>query len=385
MISIPTIRDRCVLHQLNKFLSSAFPECVPHNIANFYIRIIADDLLNMPPSDTFICGCDIKAFYDHLRQDYLLSLVEKRIGNLPVHALIRQALLTPTVPTNVRRSHYKTFKPKYGVPQGIAISNILAGIYLRDVDASMNKMDVKYFRYVDDVLIYGKENQVREAHDSLRKQLDSCGLSLHPIDSGKSHMGPLTSTFGYLGYTFTWPVVTVRETTIERFLQSLSAKFSEHIHNKNHLLRKFKYLTEENLSEIFIIELNERITGAISEKRRYGWISYFSQINDMTLLFRLDHIISKMFKRLKDFNHIAPIGLKTLHRSYFEMKFNPAGGYVHNYDSINSRGDKLKFLLERGRLAPEDKLSDNEIHLRYEAYRRKMLAAMHLDEGEIYG
>lgn len=385
LIGIPTIRDRIVLHQLNKLLAAAFPECVPSNIANHYVRVIASDLAGKDPSNTFICGCDIKTFYDDIQRDRLLKLLGKRLDCPEALSLVKHALLTPTVAKSARRSQYKTFMTERGVPQGLAISNILAAIYLQEVDDAMRKMPVTYFRYVDDVLMYGEEEHTRKAHRSLAARLRRRGLSLHSLGSGKSHIGPLSAPFGYLGYYFAWPKVTVREATIERLLQTLSAKFSDYVHNKERRLHKFKYLTSDRLTEIFLLELNERISGAISEKRRYGWIAYFSQINDLTLLHRLDHTVAKMFGRLADFEHKAPDGLKTFRRAYFEMKFNPTGGYVRDYDVIATRGEKLQFLVERGRMDPEEALSDEEINKRFETYRRHILSTMHSDEGVMYG
>lgn len=385
LIGIPTIRDRLVLHQLNKVLAAAFPECVPRNIANHYVRTIAIDLASKVPASTYICGCDIKTFYDDIQRNRLLILLEKRLGCPEAMSLVRHALLTPTVSKNARRSQYKNFMTERGVPQGLAISNILAAIYLHEVDDAMAKAGVTYYRYVDDVLMYGDEESVRKAHHSLGARLRRRGLSLHAVGSGKSYIGPLSTPFGYLGYFFAWPKITVRESTIERLLQTLSAKFSDHIHNKERRLHKFKYLTPERAAEIFLLELNERISGAISEKRRYGWIAYFSQINDLTLLHRLDHTVAHMFERLADFDHKPPAGLKTFRRAYFEMKFNPTGNYVRNYDVIATRAEKLSFLLERGRIAPEEALSDEEINTRFDTYRRHVLSTMHSDEGVMYG
>lgn len=385
LIGIPTIRDRLVLHQLNKVLAAAFPECVPRNIANHYVRTIAADLEGKSPHETFVCGCDIKTFYDDIQRNRLLTLLKKRLGCPEALSLVKHALLTPTVPKNARHSQYKSYITDRGVPQGLAISNILAAIYLQEVDGAMAKMGVTYFRYVDDVLMYGDEASIRKAHRSLGARLRYRSLSLHSIGSGKSHIGPLSSSFGYLGYYFAWPKVTVRDSTVERLLQTLSAKFSDYVHNKERRLHKFKYLTPERLAEIFLLELNERISGAISEKRRYGWIAYFSQINDLTLLHKLDHTVAKMFERLADFDHKPPEGLKTFRRAYFEMKFNPTGNYVRNYDVIETRAEKLNFLLERGRIAPEEALSDEEINTRFETYRRHILSTMHSDEGVMYG
>jgi retron-type reverse transcriptase len=385
LISIPTVRDRVVLHQINKVLAAAFPESVPRNIANAYVRVIGEDLKALPPDTTFVCGCDIKTFYDSINRDRLLPILDGSLKCSLALGLIRHAINTPTVPKNTRRANYSRFSLDKGVPQGLAISNILAAIYLRDVDVAIGGMDVKYFRYVDDVLMYGTESKVRAAHRSLAARLRHRGLGLHKLGIGKSHIGPLKDSFDYLGYHFSWPIVTVREASVERLLQSLAAKFSDYKHNKSRRLERSKYLTDGRLVEIFVLELNERISGAISDKRRYGWIAYFDQINDLTLLHKLDHAMQGMFQRLADFKKQVPPDLKKFSRAYFEMKFNPMGNYVRNYDRIATRAEKLAFLLERGRVAADEALTDEQISAKFESYRRYVLSQMQADEQLIYG
>lgn len=385
LIGIPTIRDRVLLHQLNKYLATIYPDRVPKNVASTYVRDIANDLKEKSLADTWVCGTDIQTFYDSIGRERLLRVLARRIKSKSALKMIEHALATPTVPKNTRRSRHKDYRVKIGVPQGLAISNILASIYMQDVDEAMLKMDVKYYRYVDDVLIYGELSSVEAAFKSLKFRLSRRGLRLHPVGSSKTHMQPLSVQFGYLGYIFQMPVISVRETTTERLLHSIAAKFSDYTHNKAKRLERFKYLTVERLKEIFLHELNERITGAISMKKRYGWIAYFNQITDLKLLHRLDRAIEGMFKRIPDFGGQSPEELKKLTRSYFEMKFNPEGGYVRNYDKITTRVQMLKLLTERGRVGPDEELTDEQITDRYEKYLRHILSAMHKDEGVIYG
>lgn len=385
LIGVPTVRDRILLHQLNRFLAALYPECVPKNVASTYVREIALDLKEKSPAATWICCADIKTFYDSIRRDRLLGLLAKKITFSNALKLVGHALETPTIPKNTKRAKHKNYRTDAGVPQGLAISNILASIYMLDVDEGMRRTGVTYYRYVDDVLIYGDHNEVESAFRSLRTRLRHRGLSLHPIGSSKSHFGELSQPFGYLGYTFQWPLISVRDSTIERFLQSIAAKFSDYTHNKARRLERFKYLTTDRLKEIFLLELNERITGAISHKKRYGWIAYFNQISDLKLLYRLDKAIEGMFKRLPDFDYKAPAELKKLRRAFFEMKFNPLGGYVRNYDKVTTRVEMLAVLTERGRLGPEEVLTDEQIKARYDKYLQHVLAAMHKDEGALYG
>ncbi|MDR6153862.1 RNA-directed DNA polymerase [Acidovorax delafieldii] len=384
LIGIPTVRDRVVLHQLNKFLAAKFPERVPKNVASTYVRELSQGLQSLPKDTTWICSTDIQTFYDDIRQPRLLWLLRKRVSCEAVNKLVGHAIATPTVPKNTGRARHKDYVSK-GVPQGLAISNILASIFMQDVDDAMKDAGVTYYRYVDDVLMYGSEEPVRKAFASLKKRLAYRGLKLHSVASGKTHVEPLAKPFGYLGYTFCMPTISVRSSTVEKFLQTIAAKFSDYAHNKAKRLEKFKYLNEERLNSIFLLELNERISGAISEKRRYGWIAYFSQINDLTLLHKLDDAIAGMFSRLPEFGGKPPADLKQLKRAFHEIKYKPLGGYISNYDLIESPAEMLTFLVARGRVSDDELLTDAQIVERFEKYRKKALATMHADEGVLYG
>lgn len=384
LIGIPTIRDRVILHQLHRYLTHIFPECIQRNVASTYVREISEDISRHNPDTLWICGTDIKTFYDSIRKTRLLAILEKRITCKSAIRLIHHALETPTVPKNCPRKQHNSYKVQHGVPQGLAISNILAAIYMQDVDSAIPQLGVKYYRYVDDVLIYGEKALVEKAFNSLRSRLRNRGLSLHRLGTPKSYMRIVNQGFAYLGYIFKWPKITIRDSTIERFLQSISGKFSDFKHNKQKRLERYSYLDEKRLSEIFLLELNERITGAISEQKRYGWIAYFSEITDLSLLHRLDAIIANLFSRLAEFNHQPPKGLRKLRRAYYEMKYNPEGGYIRNYDRIISSAEKISFLEERGRIGPHEQLTDEQINDRYERYKRRALSEMHADEGVIY-
>jgi RNA-directed DNA polymerase len=384
IIGIPTVRDRVVLHQLNRFLAFAFAEAVPKNIASGYVRTVASDLRSADLTATWVCGCDIKTFYDSIQRDRLMKIIKDEVKCERAITLVRRALGTPTIPKDTKRLKYDAYRTMRGVPQGLAISNILASIYLQSVDDAMKNMDVKYYRYVDDVLMYGDEASIKKAQRSLKARLRRRGLGVHPIDKGKSHLAPLSKPFGYLGYHFVAPKISVRDSTVERFLQLIAAKFSDYRHNSKRRLERRKYLTEAQLREIFLLELNERITGAISEHRRYGWIAYYNEITDLPLLHRMDYSIRSMFFRLSGFSDESLSQLKRLSRAYYEMKFSPEAGYVRNYDVIATPAQKAEFLFQRGQIGPEEVLTEAQINDRFEQCKRRALSEMHSDEGSLY-
>jgi RNA-directed DNA polymerase len=384
VISIPTVRDRVILNQLKDLLAEAFPECVPRSLAGSIIREIAADLPTHELKTTYVAGCDLKQFYDTLHRDRLLKHLQRRITDKRALELIEHSIVTPTVPTSARRQDYSKYKAEEGVPQGLAISNILAAIYVSEIDSAMKKFPIRYYRYVDDVLIYGPHLEVIKAQESFIKRARRRGLTVHKVGGGKTHLTELSGQFRYLGYVFQVPHVSVRPGSVENLLQSLAAKFSDFTHNRERRLQRYNYLTPERLKEIFLLELNERITGAINESRRYGWIAYFSQITDLSLLHKLDSAVRGMFRRLAEFAHHPPPGLKSFSRAYFEMKYRPEGGYVRNFNSVETRPEKLRFLEERGRVGPEEKLTDAQIDDRYERYVNRVLRVMQADEAKIY-
>ncbi|MCS5881983.1 hypothetical protein LNP17_30185 [Klebsiella variicola subsp. variicola] len=84
----------------------------------------------------------------------------------------------------------------------MSISNILASIYLQGVDNEMLKFDVTYYRYVDDVLMYGNYDDVNSAYHSLRRRLKYRGLNTHPPSSSKTHLGFLNESFSFFRICF---------------------------------------------------------------------------------------------------------------------------------------------------------------------------------------
>jgi hypothetical protein len=91
-----------------------------------------------------------------------------------------------------------------------------------------------------------------------------------------------------------------------------------------------------------------------------------------------------MFRRLEEFDNKPPSKLKSFARAFFEMKFRPEGGYVRNFDLFTTIAEKMRLLVERGRVAPDEALTDDQVDDRFERYLNRVLRVMQADEARIY-
>ncbi len=80
-----------------------------------------------------------------------------------------------------------------------------------------------------------------------------------------------------------------------------------------------------------IFKINIRITGCIINSNKYGWLFYFSQINDEALLHSLDNFVRKQLKRFNIENQKT----KKFVRTWKEINNNfHTTNYIPNYDLI---------------------------------------------------
>ncbi len=141
-ISIPTIRDRIVLLCLKEYLHDFFHDRVNRKRPNAYLRDVKK-YLNRNHNEKHYVKLDIKTFYDDIDHAILINMLrESQVDPLAI-SLIEKIISTPTIPINSSKENYDSFVPLKGVPQGTSISNILAQVYLTELDKVIDKR--KYF------------------------------------------------------------------------------------------------------------------------------------------------------------------------------------------------------------------------------------------------
>jgi RNA-directed DNA polymerase len=110
---------------------------------------------------------------------------------------------------------------------------------------------------------------------------------------------------------------------------------------------------------------------------------YFSEMSDLSLLFKLDKIIQNFFLNEKYFK-TTPNNLKKLVRTYYVISYDKNKNYISNYDNYNSIKRKRDFLTFRGKLNPEIHYKDEEIKKMFEKYQNKQLQNVEKDIGYNY-
>ena len=370
-LAVATVRDRIVLYTLKELLHEAFPDAVNRTAPNKLIRDIRTDTPRL--QDAVFVKTDIRSFYDSIDQKRMLDTISPTLPG-PILRLIERALRNPILVHGNRRARNLTPLAK-GVPQGLAISNILAEIYLHSLDQVMHANTLTYRRYVDDVLMFVQPGTEAKVKAGLASRL--AGLDLE-LNEDKSEDGPATTGFDYLGYRLELPNITVKDANVQKLITSIAALIGAHKHRND---VRYATLNEDQARSLLLDELNDKITGAIGKYRRYGWLFYFLEITDMTLLFHLDHVVRSLWRRIRD--ETPPEGLKRFVRAYHEAQFNARGGYIHDYTSYTTEQSMRDFLERRELDSEAQDLPVRQVMIRFQRTMRRNLARLEADVGFI--
>jgi RNA-directed DNA polymerase len=341
VISVPTNRDKLLLKSLFNFLRETFES----DINDEHIQRKILDIISQIKSnryDSFI-KLDIIDFFPNVKHDLLLDILSEKITDEVVLNLVEKAIKKPTVAVGEKGAN----KPgnEKGVPQGLSISGLLASIYLSHIDQRNNQQDhFQYYRFVDDILILCNAGDVEKIRNEIKHDLEKIGLALHPPkkNSSKSSDGTIEEGFQFLGYLFEGKRVSVRPSSLDKIYRGINQVFLDHYkYPKNIKKKKKKKKKEKERLKNLHHFLNLKITGCrvyeVNGKdlsgKQYGWLYFFSLINDQTLLFKLDAHVKRACKRFG-----VPYDsekIKKFSRAYYELRKKKAGKYIPTF--INTK------------------------------------------------
>lgn len=115
---------------------------------------------------------DLTAYYDTISHSSLLRTISPKMAKTDQERLSKwfETWASPLLPSPLT----------HGLPQGPAPSDFLADIFMLPVDEHMQKANVAYLRYVDDIRIFGKtEQEVQRGSMILEELCRNRGLLPH--------------------------------------------------------------------------------------------------------------------------------------------------------------------------------------------------------------
>lgn len=321
-ISIPTIRDKLVLKFLNRVLSEIYPREInapPHNM----VKRVHTICKGLGKDDAFL-RIDIKNFYPTVDHSILMRVLRRTTRKKQLLTLIERSIETATGTGST--------KSEIGIPQGLSISNILSSIYLSEIDDYFDGLkDIDYFRFVDDILIIGKNERLLELSKELPKLIKKKRkIECHPIEAGsKSYLSPADSGVEYLGYEFKLSAVRVRKSSQQKLFTSLMRVITD-----------LKYNGKKSSA---LWRLNLRASGCLYKGKKIGWMFYFAQTNDLKQLHWIDRFIKLRTRTLLRADEQA--NLKRFVKSYHEIRFNFENSrYFPNFDNFTDE-EKIEAML----------------------------------------
>lgn len=250
-LGIPAVRDRVVQAALRHVLEPIFETEFAEQSYGFRPGRGAKDALRrvdtlLKAGHDWVVDADLKSYFDTIPHGRLLALVQARVADGRVLALVERFLRAGVL------EEAKGWQPtERGTPQGGVISPLLANLYLNPLDHQMERAGWEMVRYADDFVILGRSQaEAQAALEAVRAWVSEAGLSLHPE---KTRLVNATQPggFDFLGYHFErgmrWP----RQKSLGKLKDRLRVKTSR--------------LDGRSLSEI-VADVNRSLR---------GWYQYF--------------------------------------------------------------------------------------------------------------
>jgi len=363
LVSIPTVKDKLILSWLNKKLITG----LEWKHVEVY-QIVKKIKEYIEQGVRVYMKLDLKGFYDNIEHSQLLKLLgSKGIDNLDI-SLVKSAIQNETVALNRKRTGQLNIK---GVPQGIPISNVLANIFVSRIDSLFDEnADVFLIRYVDDILLLSNSNDhLNSAYNRLQSVLKKLDL---PFNDEKKDDGNIAKGFDFLGYHF------IHKNRLK--LSVRNASFKNLFFSLLHQIGKFKHEVKngKNWKERCLWDLNLKITGGLIDKNRYGWLFFFSQMDEDNIqLYQLDQFIKKMLRE----RNIPTDGVKSYVRAHKEIRNNLKNSkYIPNFDNYTIE-QKKSFLEEIVGLDEKelDEFTDTQIEYHFKKFLFKTIRTLEKD------
>ena len=153
-LEIPCMTDRLILYAMQLALSPHYEPLFSESSYGFRkgrncLDAIDSCLMHINNGMQVIVDLDIRKFFDTVNHKLLFELLEKEIKDNKLLSLIQRY-----VKIKVVEKGKKNDKKTMGISQGSALSPLMANIYLDVLDKYLEKQEIPFVRYADDMVIF---------------------------------------------------------------------------------------------------------------------------------------------------------------------------------------------------------------------------------------
>ena len=270
LLGVPTVIDRLIQQSIHQVLSPVFD--IEFSKYSYGFRKgrsahqaihQAQRFINEGYQD--IIDLDLKSFFDVVNQDYLMSLLYRKIKDKMLLKLIRRYLQSDIMLGGL------TQQREEGIPQGSPLSPLLSNIILNELDKELERRGLHFVRYADDCSIFLKSKRsARRVKRSITKFLET---KLHLIvNEGKTNVCRPINYFT-LGHGF---VPTYKKDEKGKYNLRVSPT------SFNRMKQRVKEITRKTLP----LSFEERIAKLKAFTR--GWVNYYKYAHVSGKLKELD-------------------------------------------------------------------------------------------------
>ena len=167
LLGIPTVQDRIIQQAVQQVLTDKFDRGFSLHSYGYRAGHSAQQAVLMARSyvrtgKRWVVDIDISAFFDEVNHDILLHQISQKVEDKQVLDLIRRYLRTGIMMDG------KVERRNKGTPQGSPLSPLLANIYLDKLDKELERRELSFCRYADDISIYvSSERSAKRVLESL--------------------------------------------------------------------------------------------------------------------------------------------------------------------------------------------------------------------------
>lgn len=158
LVSILNIKDKFIskllLEVLEKYIAPNFSEnSFAYQKGKGTTQAILKIKKLVEEGNEIVGKIDIKDYFDTINHEKLLKMMQDVKIERRVIELINKFIKCKV------DYQYSTYTKTQGIIQGSTLSAILSNIYLDSFDKELDKLNIKYIRYCDDINIFGKDKK----------------------------------------------------------------------------------------------------------------------------------------------------------------------------------------------------------------------------------